>query len=176
MSNLLFITHSTDNQFIDQFIENLNFYSKCKTMPSNEDKKKRDVQNSPTMSSRTSSIDSSYNIEQSDPQYQDSIQPSLNFSRLAYNLAQFNETFEVVNRKSDSGKKMMAAMRPTCSPHDVKRTIKSLIPITDWLFNYNWRSDFVADFVTGLTIAVFQVPQSMTQNIIFWIIFLNCHS
>ena len=135
-------------------------------MSSNGDKKSKDLQNSSTMSSRTSSIDSSYNIEQSDPQYQDSIQPSLNFSRLAYNMAQFNETFEVVHRKSDP-KKIMAAMRPTCAPDDMKRTMKSLLPITDWLYNYNWRTDFVADFVTGLTIAVFQVPQSMANDYYF---------
>ena len=133
-------------------------------MPSNEEKKSRDEQNSSTMSSCTSSIDSSYNIEPSDPQYQDSIQPSLNFSRLAYTMEQFNETFEVIHSKSHNSKKMMAAMRPDCSPDDMKRTIKSLMPITDWLYNYNWRTDFVADFVTGLTIAIFQVPQSKTKQ------------
>lgn len=130
-------------------------------MSPNEDNRTKG-ENSSTMSSRTSSIDSSYNIEH-DPQYQDSIQPSLNFSRLAYNLAQFNETFEVIHRKSDCSRKVIQRMRPTCSAQNVKKTMKSLLPITDWLYNYNWKTDFIADFVAGITIAVFQVPQSLSK-------------
>ena len=133
-------------------------------MSSNDDQVIKDEPNSSTLSSRTSSIDSSYNIDH-DPQYQDSIQPSLNFSRLAYNLAQFNETYEVIHRKSTPSKKMIEAMRPTCSPENIKKSIKSLLPITEWLSNYNWKSDLIADFVTGITIAVFQVPQSKTLTL-----------
>jgi hypothetical protein len=129
-------------------------------MSSNDKKSiKDDNCGSSTISSRTSSIDSSYNIDH-DPQYQDSIQPSLNFSRLAYNLAQFNETYEVIHRKSDPSKRVMEAVKPTCSPENLKRNLKSLLPITDWLYNYNWKNDLIADLMTGITIAVFQVPQS----------------
>lgn len=120
---------------------------------------------SSALSSRSSSIDSSYNIDH-DPQYQDSIQPSLNFSRLAYNLAQFNETYEVTHRKSDAGKRVIKAVKPTCSADNMKRTMKSLFPITNWLWNYNWKNDLMADIVTGITISVFQVPQSMGYSLL----------
>lgn len=134
-------------------------------MPSKDQHIIKDEPNSSTLSSRTSSIDSSYNIDHvCDPQYQDSIQPSLNFSRLAYNLEQFNETYEVIHRKSTPSKKMFEAMRPSCSPENIKRSLKSLLPITEWLSNYNWKSDLIADFVTGITIAVFQVPQSESSH------------
>ncbi|CAG2163256.1 unnamed protein product, partial [Oppiella nova] len=141
-------------------------------MPSREETIITDEKRCSTLSSRASSVDSSYNIEEDDghdPQYQDSIQPSLNFSRLAYNLAQFNETYKVMDRKSGSGgqtRRVMAAVRPTCSPDTMKRTLKSVLPITDWLYNYNWKSDFIADLVTGITIAVFQVPQSMGYSLL----------
>ncbi|XP_054156044.1 solute carrier family 26 member 6-like isoform X2 [Oppia nitens] len=178
------------------------------------------------LSSRTSSLDSSYNIDieigrrnggvgghgiggsdhqltdivgdggggggldtdvddYHDPHYQDSIQPSLNFSRLAYNLTQFNETYDVIRGGRKRGRsdaagsggggrggggptrsRMMAAVRPQCTPHHLKRTMRSLLPITDWLYNYNWKSDLVADIVTGVTIAIFQVPQSMGYSLL----------
>jgi hypothetical protein len=119
---------------------------------------------SPLSSSSSSSVASLYNIEH-DPTYQDSIQPSLNFSRLAYNLPQFNETYEVIRSKSDPSKRVMQAVKPTCSPESLKGNVRSLFPITDWLFNYNWKNDLMADFVAGITIAIFQVPQSKFNRI-----------
>ncbi|CAG2100288.1 unnamed protein product [Medioppia subpectinata] len=136
-------------------------------MPSPEERTGGEEKCGSTLSSRTSSVDSSYNIEEEhDPQYQDSIQPSLNFSRLAYNLAQFNETYEVIHSTSHPSRKLMSAVRDTCSHDTVKQTIKTLLPITDWLYNYNWKSDLLADFITGVTICVFQVPQSMGYSLL----------
>lgn len=43
----------------------------------------------------------------------------------------------------------------------VKKQIKTFFPITDWLWNYNFKSDFVNDVICGITVAFFQVPQSM---------------
>lgn len=52
-----------------------------------------------------------------------------------------------------------------CSPCDAKsfakKQIKTFLPITDWLFNYNFKSDLLNDVICGITVAFFQVPQSM---------------
>ena len=52
-----------------------------------------------------------------------------------------------------------------CCPCDAasfaKKQVKTYFPITDWLLNYKIKSDLVNDLICGITVAFFQVPQSM---------------
>lgn len=52
-----------------------------------------------------------------------------------------------------------------CCPCDVasfaKKQVKTYFPITDWLLNYKIKSDLINDLICGITVAFFQVPQSM---------------
>jgi hypothetical protein len=40
-----------------------------------------------------------------------------------------------------------------------KKVLNQYLPFTDWLFNYNVKSDLVADIVAGITIAIMNIPQ-----------------
>lgn len=42
------------------------------------------------------------------------------------------------------------------------KKIHQFFPFTDWLLRrYDWKNDLVADILVGITVAIFQVPQSM---------------
>ena len=75
---------------------------------------------------------------------------------------------EVTGRKKvvASGQGKQPQERPSgCCPCDVasfaKKQVKTYFPITDWLLNYRIKSDLVNDLICGITVAFFQVPQSM---------------
>ena len=45
-----------------------------------------------------------------------------------------------------------------CNPG---KTLTSLFPILVWLPKYNWKADFLSDFVAGFTVAIMHLPQGM---------------
>ena len=54
--------------------------------------------------------------------------------------------------------KWKAALRP-------KRLLHKFVPISNWLPNYKWREWAVPDTVSGLTIAIMQVPQGKKRKV-----------
>lgn len=39
--------------------------------------------------------------------------------------------------------------------------LKKTIPLTDWLFSYDWKDNILGDIVAGITVAVMHIPQGM---------------
>lgn len=119
-------------------------------------------------------IESRANSEAPDNRFLNTPDSHLNFSRLAYNLPKFNEEFEAIKKTprkpSDVaqhvGNQAMKTFKPNCSGKSLKRKTQSLLPFTKWLFNYDARKNLIADIIAGLTIVVFQVPQSMGYSLI----------
>lgn len=90
--------------------------------------------------------------------------PHLSIYRVAYNMADFNRKFDAVEMKTaDPIDKIAQGVRwrPNCSTVSWKKRANRIFPWTDWLLNYNVRDNLFADIVVGITVAVFQVPQSM---------------
>ncbi|RWS31688.1 solute carrier family 26 member 6-like protein [Leptotrombidium deliense] len=88
----------------------------------------------------------------------------LTVTRLAYNLPKFNEQFVVQRQQkrspSDVGNKARLIVKSCCTLSSTKARLVTLFPILNWLINYQ-KSDFIADVIAGITIVIFQVPQSM---------------
>ncbi len=89
--------------------------------------------------------------------------PHLSINRMAYSLPNFNAIFRRASQipgarpKSMTSEKVLEKVKPECkSPLDVLRT---LFPIISWLSKYK-KKDLLPDLVSGVTIAVFQVPES----------------
>ena len=48
----------------------------------------------------------------------------------------------------------------------MKGLMKDLIPIIRWLPLYNWRNDFVTDFIAGLTVSSILIPQAIAYALL----------
>ncbi|XP_071574134.1 prestin isoform X2 [Temnothorax nylanderi] len=44
--------------------------------------------------------------------------------------------------------------------------LKKTIPLTDWLFSYDWKNNILGDIVAGITVAVMHIPQGMAYAIL----------
>ncbi|XP_012229611.2 prestin-like isoform X1 [Linepithema humile] len=44
--------------------------------------------------------------------------------------------------------------------------LKKTIPLTDWLFSYDWKDNILGDIVAGITVAVMHIPQGMAYAIL----------
>ena len=53
-----------------------------------------------------------------------------------------------------------------CSKKKLKKKLFSTLPILSWISEYNVSRDFFADVISGVTIIVFHVPQSMGYSLI----------
>lgn len=40
-----------------------------------------------------------------------------------------------------------------------KKLLFDLVPVLDWIRYYRWKTDFTADILTGLTVAIMNIPQ-----------------
>lgn len=88
--------------------------------------------------------------------------PHLSIYRVAYNMADFNRKFDAVEMKVADPIEMIAhSVRPKCTPISWKKRVRTVFPWTDWLLHYNVKENLLADLIVGITVAVFQVPQSM---------------
>jgi hypothetical protein len=88
--------------------------------------------------------------------------PSLNIRRFAYNVTQFNEDFNPIP-KTDEDK--YDKFKLDLSKRAWIRRFRSLFPITNWLPEYNIRQNLFADILVGITIAIFQVPESIEKSL-----------
>lgn len=83
--------------------------------------------------------------------------PSMNIHRDAYNVTQFNQTYNPIPTTSAEKRKKF---KPDLSKRAWIRRFRSLFPITIWLPEYDIKQNLFADIMVGITIAIFQVPQS----------------
>ncbi|KAL0111684.1 hypothetical protein PUN28_013108 [Cardiocondyla obscurior] len=44
--------------------------------------------------------------------------------------------------------------------------LKRTIPLTDWLYSYDWKNNILGDLVAGITVAVMHIPQGMAYAIL----------
>ena len=87
---------------------------------------------------------------------------SFNINREAYNISQFNENFVRLPSRQDSYK-------PDLTAKTWVRRVRSLFPITIWLPEYDIKQNLWADILVGITIAVFQVPQSKINYLVYFL-------
>lgn len=95
--------------------------------------------------------------------------PSLTINRLAYSLSHFNQQFRRISQLSATASPANVDLSPP--PESCfKRVSRQLAnhwsryslrpPIIDWISDYK-KSSLIPDLVSGLTIAVFHVPECM---------------
>ncbi|CAG2168705.1 unnamed protein product, partial [Oppiella nova] len=84
--------------------------------------------------------------------------PSLNVNRLAYNVSQFNEDFIPIPTTTEE---KIRKFKPDVSRNAWIRRLKGLLPISLWLPEYKYKENLLTDIIVGITVAIFQVPQSM---------------
>lgn len=85
--------------------------------------------------------------------------PRFKINRTAYTLREFQQQFDMVPQdKPGIKQKCVTSLKKavSCSPFDF---VKKRLPITNWLFNYNFKDYLLADIIVGITIAVFTAPQ-----------------
>ncbi|CAG2115944.1 unnamed protein product [Medioppia subpectinata] len=91
--------------------------------------------------------------------------PSLSITRPIFNVEEFNNSF-IPNEKQKTTKEKMKRLAPDFSRKAWIHRLKKFFPISVWLPNYNYKHNLIADIIVGITIASFQVPQSMGYALI----------
>ncbi|RWS23245.1 solute carrier family 26 member 6-like protein [Leptotrombidium deliense] len=87
---------------------------------------------------------------------------TVEISRIAYNLTAFEKAFDVIQPQKDGFcDKFVERVKQSCDVQRWKNGIRNILPIIDWLPQYNVKQNLLSDIITGITVAVFQVPQSM---------------
>jgi hypothetical protein len=119
--------------------------------------KNKSNENTAQISFNTSSVPQIARIKKIENVGQTPPSPSLNINRNAYNVTQFNESFNPIPTTSEE---KYEKFKPDLSRKAWIRRFKSLFPITVWLPEYNIKQNLFADILVGIIIAFFQVPQS----------------
>ncbi|XP_076362432.1 prestin-like isoform X3 [Tachypleus tridentatus] len=105
-----------------------------------------------------------YNSRSSNSQ---GISPEFYVKRKVYDQATFDNEFENHNGLKKSHLECIwKKITPKCSTQIVKKGFKLSFPVIDWLGHYNFREDFLADLIAGITVAVFQIPQGMAYGLL----------
>lgn len=87
---------------------------------------------------------------------------NLTINRIAFTKEAFDEAYTPVsNRKT--AKDVIKAIQPDMTCKTWSKRVRNLIPISIWLPRYDVRSCLIWDLLMGLTVAIFQVPQSKTR-------------
>ena len=86
--------------------------------------------------------------------------PSLNINRPVFNVREFNENY-IPNETQKTTKQKIKRLKPDFSKKAWIGRMKRFFPISLWLPSYDFRNNLIADIIVGITIASFQVPQSM---------------
>ncbi|RWS23322.1 solute carrier family 26 member 6-like protein [Leptotrombidium deliense] len=96
---------------------------------------------------------------------------TVRINRSVYNLPDFDKAFEAIKSQKKSVCESAAKwMKPSCALHEIKWKLNSILPITSWLVNYKFKRDLLADVIVGITVAIFQVPQSITLFIVYFLL------
>ncbi|XP_064490162.1 prestin-like [Ornithodoros turicata] len=88
-------------------------------------------------------------------------------SRPAYTQSGFNDTYvHVPKARSGSVDVLRKYGRSQCSTKKIKAGVTTLFPVFGWLRTYKVKDYLLADIVTGFTVAMFQVPQSLGYTLL----------
>lgn len=66
----------------------------------------------------------------------------------------------IVSEKSSKADIVKKYAKQKFSLKKLKSSLLTFFPISNWIRNYNLRTDLVPDIICGLTVAIFHVPQS----------------
>ena len=83
-----------------------------------------------------------------------------NIKRSAFSLTDFNDISDPIETKKSTCEKLKK-FKPDLTKKAWIQRVKLFVPIIDWLPKYDFQKCIVADILVGITIAIFQVPQSM---------------
>ena len=83
-----------------------------------------------------------------------------NIKRSAFSLTEFNDISDPIETKKSTYEKLKK-FKPDLTRKAWIQRVKLSFPIIDWLPKYDFQKCIVADILVGITIAIFQVPQSM---------------
>ncbi len=85
--------------------------------------------------------------------------PTLRINRIAYNIPQFNDSFDPVLRPKSTIERLKTC-KPDMSKKALIHCLTTIFPILSWLPKYDIKNNLLSDVVVGVTICVFQIPQS----------------
>uniref|UniRef100_A0A1Q3EVM3 Putative sulfate/bicarbonate/oxalate exchanger sat-1 n=2 Tax=Culex tarsalis TaxID=7177 RepID=A0A1Q3EVM3_CULTA len=83
--------------------------------------------------------------------------PQLTVARPHYQQEELNN--EMNYRKPKT--RMCQALLASVKSFSARRCLGSVLPIFGWLSEYSWERDFLADLISGCTVAVMHIPQGM---------------
>lgn len=86
--------------------------------------------------------------------------PRLNINRIAYSVRDFQEEFEVVEKEKVTLQHQVSRKFAGAFSCSLGSFLRARLPILDWLGSYNFKGHFLSDVLAGVTVAVFQAPQS----------------
>lgn len=75
----------------------------------------------------------------------------------------FDQLYLYSKPKKPGFKKRVVHSSKRC---DMKEGLFSLFPITDWLYNYRWKSDTFPDLISGATVAIMHIPHGIAYSML----------
>jgi len=91
---------------------------------------------------------------------------TINIHRNVINNVEFNQ---MVGRTPTTDPPLKEQIKDYFTPPkkiNKKKMLHRYLPITDWLFNYNLKSDLVWDIIAGVTIAIMHIPQGIAYALL----------
>lgn len=89
------------------------------------------------------------------------------FHRPSFTQAGFNDTYiQLPKHKTVPGEVIRRIGRSQCTTRHLKHSAMRLLPVFGWLRTYRIKEYLLADVVTGFTVAMFQVPQSLGYTLL----------
>lgn len=83
-----------------------------------------------------------------------------------YNQEQFNIALDYTVDNETKFCEKLKSKTKSCGTKNVRNFLWTTIPILSWLSNYNVLKDLPGDIVSGITIAVIQIPQSIGSSLL----------
>ncbi|KAL3225521.1 hypothetical protein MRX96_025765 [Rhipicephalus microplus] len=84
-----------------------------------------------------------------------------------YQQTGFNDTYlQLPKHKTAPGDVLKRIGKSQCNTRHLKHSALRLLPVFGWLRTYRVKEYLLADVVTGFTVAMFQVPQSLGYTLL----------
>ncbi|XP_022686342.1 prestin-like isoform X2 [Varroa jacobsoni] len=93
--------------------------------------------------------------------------------RSAFNQPHFDICSHAIKEKSSKADIVKKYAKQKFSLKKLKSSLLTFFPISNWIRNYNLRTDLVPDIICGLTVAIFHVPQTLGYALIVGVPAIN---